>query len=154
MIDFEKSERAKKAMDLFKQGYNCCQAVTLAFDDKFGDNTDIDMVAKMTSSFGGGIGGMREVCGAVNGMAAVFGILYGHKIPENIEEKKKHYGRIQKAAEMFKEENGSIICRELLNMSKNEVKNEPSLRTAEYYKKRPCVQLVGIAAAIIEKCMD
>lgn len=148
MIDFENSAYAKKAMQLFKDGYNCSQAVILAFSDKY----DIEEAAavKLASSFGGGMGRMREVCGAVSGMFMVAGLLYGYDDPKAKEEKADHYARIQKLAAEFTEINGSIVCRELLGLTQKKDDPTPSERTAEYYKKRPCEQLVGIAAAIME----
>jgi len=148
MIDFENSAYAKKAMQLFKEGYNCSQAVILAFSDKY----DIEgkTAVKLASSFGGGMGRMREVCGAVSGMFMVAGLLYGYDDPKAKEEKADHYARIQQLAAEFTKINGSIVCRELLGLTQKKDDPTPSERTAEYYKKRPCEQLVGIAAAIME----
>ncbi len=140
---------SEKAMDLFKQGYNCSQAVFLAFCDKTG--LDEETALKISSSFGGGMGRLREVCGAVSGMFMVAGTLYGYSDPKDNVSKTEHYKLIQKLANKFKEENGSIICRELLGLSAGADKPVPELRTQEYYKKRPCVELVGCAAGIMEE---
>lgn len=148
-IDYENSVHGKKAMDLFKQGYNCSQSVFLAFSDMY--DMDEKMAAQISSSFGGGMGRLREVCGAVSGMFMVAGVLFGYDAPEDAQAKKEHYARIQKLAGEFTEENGSIVCRELLGNMAGEKSPVPEQRTAEYYKKRPCVQLVGIAAALMEK---
>ncbi|MBP3339251.1 MAG: C_GCAxxG_C_C family protein [Lachnospiraceae bacterium] len=148
MIDFENSAYAKKAMQLFKEGYNCSQAVILAFSDKY--DIEETTAVKLASSFGGGMGRMREVCGAVSGMFMVAGLLYGYDDPKAKEEKADHYARIQKLAAEFTKINGSIVCRELLGLTQKKDDPTPSERTAEYYKKRPCEQLVGIAAAIME----
>ena len=140
--------RREKAMQLFEEGYNCAQSVFLAFEDLHG--IDRKTAAKLSSSFGGGMGRLREVCGAVSGMFMTAGVLYGYDDPKASTEKSEHYGRIQELAKAFEEKNGSIVCRELLGL---EVKREtpvPEVRTAEYYKKRPCKELVGDAAEILE----
>ena len=152
MIDFENSKYGKRAMELFTEGYNCSQAVFLAFSDKY----DIEKTAavKLASSFGGGMGRMREVCGAVSGMFMVAGLLYGYDDPKAKEEKAEHYARIQELAAKFTDINGSIVCRELLGLSQKKDDPNPSERTEEYYKKRPCVQLCGIAAALMEQYIE
>lgn len=148
-INVAESEYAKKAMELFKEGYNCAQAVFLAFEDKY--DMSHELALKMSSSFGGGMGRMREVCGAVSGMCMVAGAMYGYDSPTDNEAKTEHYKRIQELAGIFREQNGSIVCRELLGLAKKGADNpEPEKRTEEYYKKRPCVELVGMAAAIME----
>lgn len=134
---------------LFKQGYNCSQAVLLAFCDEL--NLDKETAARLASSFGGGIGRMREVCGAVSGMCMVAGLCKGYSDPKDMEGKKRHYSLIQKMANEFKKKNSSIICRELLGLSAGADSPSPSPRTAQYYKKRPCAELVGIAAEIAAK---
>ncbi len=139
----------QKAEMLFKQGYNCSQAVLLAFCDEL--NLDKETAARLASSFGGGIGRMREVCGAVSGMCMVAGLCKGYSDPKDMEGKKRHYSLIQKMANEFKEKNSSIICRELLGLSAGADSPSPSPRTAQYYKKRPCAELVGIAAEIAAK---
>lgn len=139
----------QKAEMLFKQGYNCSQAVLLAFCDEL--NMDKETAARLASSFGGGIGRMREVCGAVSGMCMVAGLCKGYSDPKDMEGKKRHYSLIQKMANEFKEKNSSIICRELLGLSAGADSPSPSPRTALYYKKRPCAELVGIAAEIAAK---
>jgi C_GCAxxG_C_C family probable redox protein len=140
---------SETAAGLFKQGYNCSQAVFAAFCDETG--IDAAEALKISSSFGGGMGRMREVCGAVSGMFMVAGALYGYSGPDTPDEKKEHYKLIQDMAERFREENGSIVCRELLGL-KNEtgVSPIPSPRTKEYYKKRPCVEIVRCAARIMD----
>ncbi|HEX3022779.1 MAG TPA: C-GCAxxG-C-C family protein [Lachnospiraceae bacterium] len=139
-------------MDLFKSGYNCSQAVFLAFCDEYG--MDIETALKISSSFGGGMGRLREVCGAVSGMFMVAGMIYGYTDPKDNGTKSEHYERIQYLAKQFEKENGSIICRELLGLGKGKDSPVPELRTAEYYKKRPCVELVGMAAGIMEKYIN
>ena len=144
------TDHGKKAKELFLQGYNCAQSVLLAFGDLTG--LENDTAAKLSSSFGGGLGRMREVCGAVNGAAMVLGILEGHDDPKDTEAKKAHYHRVQEFARRFKEQNGSIICRELLAGVETIEGNDPETRTEEYYKKRPCPELVEQAAQILD-CM-
>lgn len=148
-IDFENSQYAQKAMAYFKEGYNCSQAVFLAFADKY--PMEESLALKLSSSFGGGMGRLREVCGAVSGMFMVAGVLYGYDSPTAGEEKAKHYERIQELAHSFSGQNGSIVCRELLGLTQKEDAPTPEKRTENYYAKRPCVQLVGMAAAIMEQ---
>jgi C_GCAxxG_C_C family probable redox protein len=144
-----KKEEAKK---LFEEGYNCSQAVLAAFCDEL--NISREDALKMASSFGGGMGRMREVCGAVSGMFMVAGFKEGYSDPSDIEAKKKHYELIQKMAAEFSKENGSIICRELLGLKEGEKSvPKPSERTEEYYQKRPCGELVAIAAEIAENIL-
>lgn len=141
--------RKEIAMALFEEGYNCAQAVFLAFEDLHG--MDRKAAAALSSSFGGGMGRLREVCGSVSGMFMVAGVLYGYDDPKAKEEKTNHYARIQNLAAEFEEKNGSIVCRELLGLSVKKQEPTPEERTAEYYQKRPCKELVGMAAEIMEK---
>ena len=147
------------ATDYFKQGYNCAQAVLLAFKDETGLTTE--QSAMIASSFGGGMGKLREVCGAVSGMLMVAGLIFGYSNPADQTAKSEHYANVQNLAKLFKEKNGSLICRELLSgvssqnttLTSAELSSDtpPSVRTPEYYKKRPCGDLVGDAAEILEK---
>ena len=137
-----------KAVENFKSGYNCAQSVFLAFAEEFG--FDNETALKLSSSFGGGMGRLREVCGAVSSMFAIAGLKYGYTSNNDDEIKAKHYELIQKLAEKFKLENGSIICRELLGVDGAE-SPIPSKRTEEYYKERPCEYFVKYASEIIEK---
>lgn len=145
---------AEKAKAYFEEGYNCAQAVTLAFADEMG--LEKDVAAKMASSFGGGLGRLREVCGCVSGMALAAGAIYGYADPKAREEKADHYALIQQLAGEFREQAGSIICRELLTGINNDTSPVPEERTASYYKKRPCGELVALAAGILadelERC--
>jgi C_GCAxxG_C_C family probable redox protein len=138
-----KSDLAKK---YFKEGYNCCQAVVLAFASDMGLNETTALA--IASSFGGGIGRLREVCGAVSGMCIVAGMMYGYTSPTDSTKKAEHYQLIQKMAAEFEEKNGSIICKVLTGIQKDH--HIPTERTNEFYKKRPCVELVGDAAKILE----
>ena len=139
----------EKAKQLFMEGYNCSQAVLGAFCEECG--MDFGTAMKLSSSFGGGMGRLREVCGAVSGMFMVAGLIYGYDDPKGQEEKTKHYERIQELAREFKEENGSIVCRELLGLTEKKSEPKPELRSAEYYKKRPCPEMVQMAAEIMEQ---
>ena len=137
--------RAEQAAELFAGGYNCAQAVALAFCDLTGFSKE--QTAKMLAAFGGGFGRLREVCGAVSGMTFVYGCLYGYEAP-NPEAQMKVYETEQALAAQFKEKAGSIVCREILkNPPSNPV---PSPRTEEYYASRPCVRMVYTAANILE----
>ncbi len=141
--------RKEKAMAYFRQGYNCAQAVVLAFADL----TDMDeaTLSRMSCSFGGGMGRLREVCGTVTGMFLVTGLLRGYDGAETGEVKAAHYARIQALAREFEKQNGSIICRELLELrQKHRDDPTPEARTEAYYAGRPCAELVGSAAEILE----
>lgn len=140
-------QKAELARSLFKKGYNCSQSVALAFCDEIG--IDQSKMLKMVSSFGGGMGRLREVCGAVSGMFFVAGALYGYDDPKDYQAKKEHYARIQELAARFKEENGSIVCRELLGEAGKDHSSVPSERTAEYYKRRPCPEMAATAARLM-----
>lgn len=143
------NEYSEKAKALFHEGYNCSQSVFLAFAEDF--NLDKETALKISSSFGGGMGRLREVCGAVSGMFMVAGLMYGYSSPNDKKAKTEHYKRIQELAQKFKDKNKYIICRELLGLDKKVDSYVPSERTAEYYKKRPCVELVGDAAEIMSE---
>lgn len=136
----------KKAKTLFEEGYNCAQAVFGAFSDVTGIGFETSL--KLSSGFGGGMGRMREVCGAVSGMFMVLDALEGYTSPTDNEAKKELYAKIQKLAGEFKAENGSIICRELLGGTPSSTP-KPTERSPEFYKKRPCGELVEMAADIV-----
>lgn len=139
-----------KAENLFKEGYNCAQAVLGAFAEELG--LPIETAMKLSSSFGGGMGRMREVCGACSGMFMAAGLLYGYDSPETGAPKAELYERIRELADRFRKENGSIICRELLEGV--QVGGTPEARTETYYQKRPCAEYVRIAAGILEEYME
>lgn len=153
MINIE--ERVSKAKRLFKEeGYNCCQAVVLAYNDIF--SIDDDTAAALSSGFGGGMGRMREVCGSVSGMVMLAGLITPATDPSIKVDRTRNYALVQEMAEDFRKLNGSIVCKELLGLvpmgSHAEVVKEspePSDRTPEYYQKRPCEELVGISARIV-----
>ena len=149
------SERGQRALQNFMDGYNCSQSVALAFADLI--DMDESLLLRALSSFGGGLGRMREVCGTVSGMSFVAGALYGYDVPgaAGQEAKSAHYARIQELAGAFQAVNGSIICRELLGLDyPGADRPTQELRTAEYYKKRPCGQLAALAATILEDYIE
>ena len=141
--------RREMAMANFKKGYNCSQSVVLAFADLL--PVPEKLLLKLTSSFGGGMGRLREVCGSVSGMFMAAGLLYGYEGPESGTVKAEHYARIQKLAHRFEEKHGSIVCRELLGLRVRREEPTPEARTAEYYRKRPCAEIIGDAAEILEQ---
>ena len=144
---------SEKARALFKEKhYNCAQAVFIAFSDLTG--MDEETAARVSSSFGGGMGRLREVCGAVSGCFMVLGALLGCADPTDNEAKMAHYAIIQEAAKRFSEENGSYICRELLGLGAGPSQPKPEARTEEYYKKRPCDEYVAIAAGITAEILE
>ncbi|MBQ3429415.1 MAG: C_GCAxxG_C_C family protein [Mogibacterium sp.] len=141
--------RADRAEELFRQGYNCGQSVFAAFADVLG--MTVEEAAKIASPFGAGFGKLREVCGAVSGMTLVAGYLKGYSDPADYESKKEVYALIRKMCAEFEDRQGSIICRELLGLKKGEDTAEPAVRTEEYYRSRPCIGACRTAADIIEK---
>ena len=139
-----------KAAELFVNGYNCAQAVAVAFCDEMGLTEA--QAAKMVSGFGGGMGRLREVCGAVSGMLFVLSALYGYDTPGDDVSKKELYTRVQALAGAFREENGSIICREILKNPPSDP--NPTPRTAEFYAKRPCAKMVLTAGRLLDQFME
>ena len=138
-------DHGMKAAELFLQGYNCAQAVAVAFCDVTG--LEEKTAARMVSAFGGGMGRIREVCGAVSGMFFVLSYLYGYDTPGDDVSKKELYTQVQALAAGFREECGSIICREILKNPPTDP--TPSPRTAEYYAQRPCARMIMIATQIL-----
>lgn len=141
--------RVDLARELFLSGYNCCQSVFTAYSDLFG--VERELALKLSCSMGGGMGRMREVCGAVSGMALVAGLACGNTDPKNQAAKTKNYEMVRKMADAFRAEHRSIICREILGLRAAEKSAAPEERTEEYYRKRPCVRMVETAARIIEE---
>ena len=142
--------RGDRARQLFLDGYTCAQAVVLAFEDITG--LDRTLAARLSSGFGGGMGRMREVCGAVSGMFMVYDLVCGYSEPGDMESKKRVYADIRELVEHFKKQSGgSIICRELLAGVQTTQGGDPEQRTAEYYAKRPCPQLVALAADVLDE---
>ena len=139
------------AMDYFRQGYSCAQAVLLAFCQETGLTRE--QASMLSAPFGGGMGRLREVCGAVSGMFMVAGALYGYDYNDD-EKKKEHYALIQKLAAKFTAEHGTIICRDLLKIASEVPSPIPTKRDAEFYKARPCVRFVETAARLTEELIE
>lgn len=142
-------DHSDKACQLFAEGRNCAQAVFAAFADVTG--FDENTALMLSSSFGGGMGRMREVCGACSAMFMVAGLLYGYSSPDNDAEKAEHYRRIQLLASQFRDVHDTIICRELLKNISVSNSPVPEKRTEQYYKVRPCVRFVRTAAEILDR---
>ena len=146
--------RKEKAVELFKQGFNCSQSVFAAYSDLYG--IDDETALRISSSFGAGMGRMREVCGTCSGMFLVAGLESGATEGGDAAGKQANYAMVQMLAEEFRKRNGTIICRELLGLDTPQVtaaefkETKPEERTDAYYKKRPCVKLVEEAAEILE----
>ncbi len=150
MIFMNEYTKAELAQKYFKDGYNCCQAVVLAFCEEAG--IDKETALAISSSFGGGIGRLREVCGAVSGMCIIAGKMFGYTTPDGGSAKADHYKLIQDMANEFTKKNGSIICKTLTGLDKTT--HIPDERNKEYYKKRPCDCLVYDAAEILERTIQ
>lgn len=143
----ENDERIEKAVALFKEGYNCSQSVVAAFADQYGFTRE--QALKMSASFGGGIGRMRETCGAACGLFLLAGLETGAVEGADREGKARNYAVVQELAEEFKRRNGALKCADLLGLSKKEpIVSTPEARTNQYYAKRPCVKMVEEAARI------
>ena len=144
----ETERRVQKGVELFKQGYNCSQSVALTFADWY--DVPVGLMARMSASFGGGIGRMRETCGSALGMFMLAGLEVASE-EANQEIKKLNYEAVQALAASFKEQTGSLCCKELLGLNKQRADGTipeiticatPEARTDEYYKKRPCIRMV------------
>ena len=145
-------DHGEEARRLFLMGYNCAQAVFCAFRDETG--LTLDEAARLSSSFGGGMGRLREVCGGVSGALMALGAVRGYDVPGDDEAKRAHYRMVQSYARRFKEKNGTIICRELLKNVPVTPGDVPEARTPEFYARRPCLRLVGEAAALLDQMLD
>ena len=144
----QSESRVEYALSLFKSGYNCAQSVFAAYADLLGMDTETAL--KMSSAMGGGIGRMREVCGTVSAMAMLAGLKEGNADPENEQAKEHIYALVRRMSALFKEQQGTIICRELLGIEGMEESAKPSIRTPEFYASRPCGRIIACAAEIIE----
>ena len=138
---------ARKARELFMSGYNCSQSVFLAYADLYG--IDPKLASTIVAPLGGGMGRLREVCGAVSAAFMLTGLKYPNPSPGDKAAKTRSYAVVQELAERFRRENGSIVCRELLGLGKGPDSPEPSDRTEAYYKRRPCPDYIEIAARIV-----
>ena len=144
--------RSERAIALFLEGCNCAQAVFAAFADLFG--MDEKLALRISSSFGGGIGRQREVCGAVSGMCMAAGALYGYDDVKDHAQKTAHYALIQELCGKFRDTYGSIICRELLGAKRADNAPNPTPRDAEFYRTRPCARFVGEVCELLDGMLD
>lgn len=157
MTEQEIETRAQRATDLFKQGYNCSQAVFASCADIYGV-TDEQLALRLSASFGGGMGRMRMVCGAASGMFMLAGLQNGSAKPHDNEGKMANYAFVQQLAGDFKAKYGSLICAELLGLAPKgstmeflpaeALRPKPEERTQKYYEKRPCSEMVAEAVRI------
>ncbi|MGM9809492.1 MAG: C-GCAxxG-C-C family protein [Paludibacteraceae bacterium] len=147
--------RVERAMALFRQGFNCSQSVFASVADLYGIE-DEALALRLSASFGGGIGRMRQTCGAACGMFLLAGLENGSATAGDAEGKKQNYALVQQLAQQFKAEHGSLICAELLGLAPRQQPSDPTPapRTEEYYKKRPCVEMVGNAVRIYLKTLN
>lgn len=149
----EIQQRVERAKELFHQGFNCSQAVFAACADIYGIE-DEALALRLAASFGGGIGRMRQTCGAACGMFMLAGLENGSAIEGDTEGKKQNYALVQDLAAKFKQENGSIICAELLGIAPKPQEPTPEARTEAYYQKRPCADMVASAVRIFLESRD
>ena len=143
----ELEKKVNKAISYFEGGYNCSQAVFMAYSDAYG--IEQETAAKLATSFGGGMGRLREVCGAVSGMFLILGLHYPATDTQNKITKAQNYDAVQRTANKFKAEMGSYICADLLKTKREPENPEPTERNAKYYSLRPCTRCVAIAAQIV-----
>lgn len=153
MTNQEIEQRVERAMALFMQGFNCSQSVFAACADLYGIE-DQALALRLSASFGGGIGRMRQTCGAACGMFMLAGLENGSAIEGDAEGKKQNYALVQELASKFKSENGSLICSELLGIAPKPQEPTPEARTHSYYQKRPCVEMVASAVRIFLTHLD
>lgn len=146
------TNHAALAEQYFLSGRNCSQSVLCAFQDVTG--LDYDTSMKLGSSFGGGFGRMREVCGAFSAACIVAGLLWGYSDVTDKSLKANHYALVQDMAARFKARHGSIICREMLKGIESSTDPTPSDRDAEYYRKRPCPKIAASAAEILDEIIS
>ncbi|MDD2503479.1 MAG: C-GCAxxG-C-C family protein, partial [Clostridia bacterium] len=142
------SKHSRLARELFEKGYNCSQSVVLAFCDETDLNSETAL--KISSSFGGGMGGLQEVCGAVTGIFIVAGILDGYSVPQDETAKAEHYKLIKSLAAKFKDKNQTIICKELLGLYLEKESHLSEENNKSYYKRRLCAGYVECAAKILD----
>lgn len=143
-------EKARKAREYFLQGYNCSQSVLAAWCEELG--LDMNTALRISACFGGGMGRLREVCGACSGAFMVIGLKHGYTEGKDFKTKSENYAMVQKFAARFKEENGfdSIICREMLGLN-GASDPTPEKRTEQYYKKRPCPDMIALASGLLDE---
>lgn len=145
-MNAENEQRVQRAVELFRSGYNCSQAVVTAFADAYGLPNDVAL--RLSASFGGGIGRMRQTCGAACGMFMLAGLETGTPDPKDREGKAANYALVQRLAQEFARRNGAINCGELLGLTRHITADGVVVEKAERKPKRPCVQIVEEAARI------
>lgn len=150
VIDVE--ERAAQARQAFEQGYNCTQSVVVAYADIL--EQDPEVLANLVSPLGGGMGRLREVCGAVSGMFIVSSAAYQGASNTDRDVRTKQYTAVQELAQRYRGECGSIVCRELLGLAQKSDAPVPEERTAEYYRRRPCAEYVALAARLVGEYLN
>ncbi|MBQ6763941.1 MAG: C_GCAxxG_C_C family protein [Paludibacteraceae bacterium] len=153
MTNEEIEARAVRAVDLFKQGFNCSQAVFASCADLYGI-TDEKLALRLSASFGGGMGRMRLVCGAASGMFMLAGLHNGSATPHDSEGKMANYAFVQQLAGGFKNKYGSLICAELLGLAPKPQEPKPEDRTPQYYEKRPCPEMIAEAVRIYLRAIN
>jgi C_GCAxxG_C_C family probable redox protein len=152
---YDADERAACARKNFLDGYNCSQSVVMAYVDAFEQaGIDPEVVARVAAPFGGGMARMREVCGCVSGSLMIMGLVEGYSDPKAYAAKKRLYEQVQEVAGRYRDENGSIVCRELLGLGKGADVPTPERRTQTYYRKRPCADLCASAARIMAEYLN
>ena len=155
MSDLDLEMRVQRAVDNFMAGYGCCQSVVAAFADLYG--LDEVMAKRIAAGFGGGVGRLRMMCGAVSGIVMLVGLDCGQTEGSDREGKSVCYKVVQELLAQSKAENGSLICAEILGIKGYEKAVNSyvaSPRTAEYYKSRPCAAKVESAARIFAQYLS
>ena len=153
MTEQDIEKRAQRAVELFKQGFNCAQAVFTSCADIYGI-TDESLALRLSASFGGGMGRMRLVCGAASGMFMLAGLQNGSCTPHDNEGKMANYAFVQQLAGDFKAKYGSLICAELLGLAPKPEEPKPAERTQQYYEKRPCPEMIAEAVRIYLRSLN
>ena len=153
MTNQEIEQRVERAKTLFRQGFNCSQSVFAACADLYGIE-DQALALRLSASFGGGIGRMRQTCGAACGMFMLAGLENGSAVEGDAEGKKQNYALVQELAFRVQSENGSLICSELLGIAPKPQDPQPEARTEAYYQKRPCIEMVATAVRIFLTHLD
>lgn len=159
----ETEARVARGIALFRQGYNCAQSVAMTFADRYG--IDQEMMARLSGSFGGGIGRMRETCGAACAIYMLAGLevtSHGERYPDQ-DLKRRNYEAVQALAARFRQVAGSTVCRELLGLNKQRLDGTlppisicpiPEERTDDYYRRRPCIRMVETAIRIYTEYLN
>ncbi|MCE5175384.1 MAG: C-GCAxxG-C-C family protein [Bacteroidales bacterium] len=149
MKEIDVKARIEQAVENFKNGYNCAQSVALAYADLF--PVEVETIKQISAPFGGGMGRLREVCGAVTGAFMILGLEHPVTIPNDKPSKAANYTSVQRVGLQFKDQMGSYICADLLKIGRHPENPNPEDRNAEYYAKRSCAYCVAVAAEILGK---